>query len=338
VDAESLSHRLLLLRQRRWDEPITQPVLGSLLGVKAPTISSWERGEAVPPHDRIVSYATLFASRRSLDAGGLLDEADLTDAEQAERAALLADLTQLRQRALEPRETTAPDPDPLRFADGAPIRIICGKLDAPPKTAGGHRWNYMALSAYADLDALLELHGHLRARNPDSDVRYKLAGRVEGHDLRAHLVLLGNLALMQTDLRHLMPRLPVSQVVDESAAPDGEVFELASSGERFGPVFTGEGEERRVVGDVGLVARMPSPVDATRTLTVFSGVYTRGVYGAVRCLTDREIGPANARWLHDRFEADTTYGVLMRVRGADHAIATPRLSDPDVREHEFSTT
>jgi transcriptional regulator with XRE-family HTH domain len=335
MDQDTLAHRLRLLRQRQGERLLTQPALGAILGVKAPTISSWENTDnpTVPPQERLAAYAALFASPRALREGRMPADAELTETERTQRDALLRELTDLRQRAMvhEP----SPSADPWRFPDGAPVRIICGKLPEPPRTARGSRWNYMALSAFADLDAMVELFGHVRAANPASDVRVELAGRLEGKDLGAHLVLLGNLAQQQTDLRALLPQLPVRQVVD-AGVEDGEVFELVADGHRFRPGFAGEEPERRVVEDIGLLARTPSPVDGTRTLTICSGTFTRGVYGAVRTLTDRVLHAANARYLQDRFAGATTWGVLMRVRGSDHAIATPRLSAPDARLFEFT--
>lgn len=323
-ESDRLHERLLALRQRHWATALTQPALGRILGVEPPTISSWERGKAVPPHERIVAYATLFASHRSLDEGRLLPDEELTAPERAERDALLTELTSLRDRA--GQSASGPSADIMAFPDGDAVQIICGKLDDRPSTAEGSRFNYMALSAYADLDALVQLFGHVRAQNPQATVRYPLAPRLEGRDLRAHLVLLGNLAMGQTDLGHLLPELPVHQLTDEHLAPDGEVFEIRRTGERLGPSFVGDGDDRRVVEDIGMIARMPSPVDPTLTLTLFSGVYTRGVYGAVRILTDSEIGPDNADWLADRFGGAPAWCVLVRVRGVDHAIGTPRLS------------
>ncbi len=291
MDGETLAQRLLQLRQQHWGELITQPTLGRLLGVKAPTISSWERAEAVPPQERLVTYATLFASRRSLDTGRLLHADELSETERGERDTLLRDLGALRQQGL--GRTDTGDPDPLLFDGEAPIRIICGRLDDPPKTARGSLPNYMVMSAYADLDALVELYGHIRARNPHADVRHKLAQRLEGHDLHAHLVLLGNLAWQQTDLRHLLSAFPVQEVEDDRVH-DGEVFELSASKERFLPTFADPESARRVIEDVGLIARTTNPVDSAFTLTVCSGVYTRGVYGAVRSLTDVSVRAANA--------------------------------------------
>jgi hypothetical protein len=67
-------------------------------------------------------------------------------------------------------------PSPWQFSDGGPVRIVSGKLRAtdllPYASAADH--NYMQLSAYADLDALIELFGHIRSLNPTSDVRYDL--------------------------------------------------------------------------------------------------------------------------------------------------------------------
>ena len=45
---------------------------------------------------------------------------------------------------------------------------------------------------------------------------------------------------------------------------------------------------------------MPSPINPDRTVTICSGVYTRGVYGAVRCLTDQASAQANHAYLRTR--------------------------------------
>ena len=75
--------------------------------------------------------------------------------------------------------------------------------------------NYTHLQAYADLDALIELFGHIRAENdPLFPVSFKLASKVTADDLSGHLVLLGGVAW--NDLtRHLLrslTRLPVRQI------------------------------------------------------------------------------------------------------------------------------
>lgn len=334
MDSETLAHRLRTLRRRTWDTPVTQPVLGGLLGVKAPTISSWERtwDATVPPEERLAAYATLFASRRSLDEGRLLDVDELDPDEQARRSRLLEELRTLRQRALD--QGTSPDADLWRFVDGGPVRLICGKVPDPPANASGAEPNYMALSAYADLDALLELHGHIRSRNPESDVRVQLAARLEADDFGAHLVVLGNLALAATDLPALLPGFPFRQVTHPDV-PDGEVFTDVASSRAHLPRFAGPRAERRVVEDIGMLARVPSPFDAARTLTICSGTYTRGVYGAVRALTDEEYRDENTREIHARFPDARRFGMLMRVRGLDHAIATPRLRSEGVVIEQF---
>ena len=63
----ALSERLRLLRTEHFGRPVIQKTLSSALGVKPPTISSWENGVAVPPAERIEDIARFFASPRSVD-------------------------------------------------------------------------------------------------------------------------------------------------------------------------------------------------------------------------------------------------------------------------------
>jgi hypothetical protein len=92
-----------------------------------------------------------------------------------------------------------------------------------------------------------------------------------------------------------------------------------------------------VVEDVGLFLRTANPHYSTRTLTVCSGVFTRGVYGAVRCLTDRGLRGENSEYLRRRFADVETFGLLMRVQVADHAVPTPDLRVEKNRLFEFSS-
>ena len=54
--------------------------------------------------------------------------------------------------------------------------------------------NYTRLYRFAGADALIELIGHLNARNPGAWVNYPLASQVTRKDLINHIVLLGGIA------------------------------------------------------------------------------------------------------------------------------------------------
>ena len=58
----------------------------------------------------------------------------------------------------------------------------------------------MALASYADLDSLVELFAHLRATNPQADVRFARPDLLRDDDMQDHLVVLGNIAIVQTAL------------------------------------------------------------------------------------------------------------------------------------------
>jgi transcriptional regulator with XRE-family HTH domain len=325
AQSEGLARRL---RELRAGARLTQPLLGAVFGVRAPSVSAWESTGA-PPESRLSDYATFFATPRSLDGRQprLLTVAELTDDERAARDQLLTELLELREQDLTAvvRAELVPT-STWHFPDGKPIRLICGQLDREdrPKFASGGQPNYMKLSAYADLDALVELFGHIRSLNPSSDVGFDLGDRLEDADYHSHLIVLGGYGaataigsgtLEQTDI-------PVRQIeVDDwEHAMEGKRFEV--DGRRYGAEFdatTGQFE------DVGLFARIPSPYDSTTTLTVCSGVFTRGVYGSVRFLTDAGVRDRNEKYLAEHFADADSYALLMRVKGQSHATASPDL-------------
>lgn len=323
-----LSEKLRAMRLGHWpDRPVNQSRVAAALGVKEPSISAYENG-AAPPPARLRDYAIFFASRRWLlpDAPTRVTLDYLTPAERETFDALNAELTEARGNAPLAAPTTGPTPF-WRFPAGESVRIFCGRLDeaAAGRYSTPDDPNYMQLRNAADLDSLVELIGHIRRLNPDSDVRYVLGDRFAADDLSGHVVVLGNIAQIQGEGRLIPDKtLPVTQVdVDHL---DGEVFdvELPDAGtDRFEPSI----ENDRVVQDVGLLARVPNPHNSARTLTVCSGVFTRGVFGAVRSLTDKRLRDGNADALRDRYGNLEAFGVLIRVRVAGDTVPTPDLRD-----------
>ena len=228
----ALARRLRELRERQWPGVrITQGMLAEAFGGSTPLVSGWESttNATVPPAGRLLAYATIFATRRSVHEGRvrMLPEQDLTDDERAARDALHRELLDLRTAAVDPGTPTSSGRrhGTWYFPDVKEVRIVCGQLTRPSDTyADLLDPNYTELLQYADLDALVELFGHIRMENPSSDVRYRRADTLRPDDLVAHLVLIGGIFLNPAS-RWIGAKinLPVQQLsVDEVA--DGEIF------------------------------------------------------------------------------------------------------------------
>jgi hypothetical protein len=331
----ALARRLRELRQQWPGTRVTQGVLAEALGASTALISGWENltNPSVPPVNRLLSYATLFATRRSVQGGQLriLPDEELTADELAVRDELYAELLALRDAAGESDpEVAEPRRGSWHFPDGAPVRLVCGML--PERHRGDYASetspNYSQLHRLADPDALVELWGHVRMVNPDSDVRFMFAADMRSDDLTAHVVLIGGLewnpaARFFTQIADL----PVKQVEDENVE-DGEVFEIEREGRRrrFLPTFLEGDPALGLIEDVALFARMPNPNFPQRTLTICNGVFSRGVLGAVRILTDAQLREANEAYLRSRFADRSEYGLLLRVPVFGREISTPDLS------------
>jgi hypothetical protein len=190
----------------------------------------------------------------------------------------------------------------------------------------------MQLSAYADIDSMVELFGHIRSLNPTSDVRFELAHRLSSDDLQSHLVVLGGVGLNAASrFASAQADLPVRQL--EDVTPGDDTFVLTEDPDRrFHATFS----NGVLVEDVGLFARTPNPANVSRTLTMCNGIFTRGVYGAVRCLTDAVVGFKNYEYLASRFGNAKNFALLMRVQVFDHATPSPDLTNPATVLYEWS--
>src|SRR5712691_11244687 len=307
-----LAQRLRDLREQRWPEVrLTQAALAKALSseerLSSATVSSWESpfSPKLPPRSRLTAYARFFATHRSIeeDPPRLLPLDVLTDGERDAHEALETELLALRDGA---RKPSAKDEVAVtrswHFSDPGPVTLICAQLpkDETGSLADPANPNYAELLSYADLDALVELHGHIRAENSTMGVFFKLSFSALPDDLSGHVVLLGGIGWNTVTQRvSEMTSLPVRQIEDP-AVQTGEIFVLEREGamERFLPQW---GDDGTLVEDVGLIVRTPNPLNTNPSLTICNGIHSRGVLGAVRTRTDARLRDSNERYIVENF-------------------------------------
>jgi len=356
--AQVLAERLRALRKSHWPGiSITQADLAKALSQRKPTsvqlISSWERTShpSTPPEDRLNAIATFFCTRRSIENGRfrLISEENLIENEVETREELLKELFDLRQAAVSADRSGQPTVagpasslvgrGPWHFKSDDQIIIVCAELPEEMQ-------NEMPFSArsdpdrsqmwrFADLDSLFELHGHIRAVNPDSEVQYRSAGRMRRDDSTAHLVLLGgvdwNKATMDT-MR--LTGVPIRQHSNDDD-PQRGFFEVVDEKQSFAPTFEDRGTERVIVQDVGHFLRAPNPLNRAATVSVCNGMYGTGVFGSVRTLTDKVFRDRNADYLSGTFGGSDTFSLLFRVHIVNGVVVTPDWTARDTVLHTW---
>ncbi|MGC4943799.1 hypothetical protein [Kribbella sp. DT2] len=328
------------------------------------TISSWESktNPKLPPAERLRSYALFFARAFAAESTPPLPrEQDLTAEERERFQALLQELVSLRD-AVRGVADSPSDGSILSFNDG-PITIICPEVPAANRLslAKEENPNYTRTYRYADLDALLEMWGQLRASNPELQVTRRLAAEVVPAEMKGHLVVLGGIGWNKVAdrlQRHLRD-LPIQQV-EVPDLKNGEIFRSSEPGAReFRPVWRElenadveavgtqqivadqtqdawrGGKPRVLVEDVAFLARLRNPYSPHGSLTICSGVYSRGVLGAVLALTDGEVRERNAAYIANRFP-DGSFALLLRVPVVNGEVGAPDLDIAETRLYEWS--
>jgi Helix-turn-helix domain len=335
------------LRDLRERAPVrlTQSDLGQVFGdvdnpVSPAAISTWENPASgrLVPLARLDAYARLFCTPRSFEgAPRLLPDAELTADERGRLAELKKELVGLRDIAV--GRQGAPATEVARsmwhFPDGSRITLVCSRLpeDRRPPSSDPDSLNYIRWSDLADLDALIDIYGAIRAYNPESEVVIMAAQDLARRDVATHLVLIGGLAweTVNTWFSRIFP-IPV-QAGDPAAGgaimvddPDGREHEFKYR------LLNGT-----LVEDVGFFARGENPSAPRRTLTICGGITTRGVRGAARCFIDPEMRERNEEYLFPRFPDGSTYCVVMRVPVVNRDPLTPDLSKEANRLFEWSS-
>jgi hypothetical protein len=300
-------------------------------------VSSWENpasGRLVPAF-RLDAYARLFCTPRSFEGGvRLLAEGELTPDERSVFAELKEELVSLRDSAAgRQRGPFGGAQSMWHFPDGSRVTLVCSRLPPdrrPPSSDPGYL-NYMRFSDLADLDALIEIYGAIRAYNPTSRVVIMPAQDLRQRDVANHLVLIGGLA-WETVNPWFFRIFPIP-IESNDPAERGEItVRDPDDGKRE---FRYQMKGNELVEDVGFFARGENPSAPRRTLTICGGITTRGVLGAARCFTDWEMRERNEQYLSPRFPEGSTYCVVMRVPVIHGDPLTPDLSKKDNRLFEW---
>jgi hypothetical protein len=349
------------MRESTWPGvELTQAQLAAGLSTEKPvgpaTISTWESATSpkTPNTQRLRGYARFFSTRRSIDGDPrLIPEDELTEPEHEEYLRREAELLALAGGDPACAETDAVPPDPvpttpgtaglrpgsLTFSEG-PVTIICPKAPSAYQgtMANVKDPNFTKLLQYADQDALIELHGHVRAANPTLDVYHLLATEAKSDDISTHVIALGGIAWNEVarQFQEDIEQVPISQVETPGLTRDPFSVELNGATEVFDCRWEGEDNVRVLSEDVAFLARLPNPYNVNRTLTICNGIHSRGVFGAVRCLTDARVRNANEDYLATRFPSGR-FALLLRVHifKSTNETMSPDLQNPRTRLFEW---
>ncbi len=227
----------------------------------------------------------------------------------------------------------------LQF-DVGPVVVVCPTAPAELRGPLGdpQNPNFTKLRQYGDLDALIELYGHLRAENPSLDVFHRITDDVVADDFSSHLILLGGIGWNKVTQRfqHAISQVPVTQTEVEELKT-GEIFRVeASDGTEpklFYPEYQDVEQRKELIADVGFIARLRHPFKEDRTLTICNGIHSHGVLGAVRCITDVSVRDENEAYLADRFP-EGEFTILLRVPVVNNQTLSPDLRKPATRLFE----
>jgi transcriptional regulator with XRE-family HTH domain len=344
-----LARRLRSLRTQAWPGlRITQEQLGGAFGVSVPLISSWERSTnpVQPPSYRLEAYATFFATSRSVDEEPFRLVSSLTDDERVIRDALLAELTGLRDQALGslPAQGKPAFVDNLwRYPANQDITIVCSELPERRLSqipgSSPEDPDYTELYKYSDLDSLFELHGHIRAMNPDNNVHLRPgSSTLTPDEFSSHLVLLGGVDWNRTTARVLRRiNLPIRQLPRPKDEDKGgfEVISNKKVVKNFEPVVRDAGSQQILEEDVAHFYRSPNPFNQERTVTMCNGTHSAGVLGAVRALTDSRFRDRNNAHARNRFAEQEAFSILSKVQVVDGSVITPDWTLPKTLLHEW---
>jgi transcriptional regulator with XRE-family HTH domain len=338
IPARRLAERLRDLREQ---ERLTQKQLARILGGSDATISLWEKpgSDRLPPPPRLASYARLFCTSRSFvgDRPRLLNSGDLTEQERERETELYNELIALRERAQStavPATVRGQRSAIWHFPDAIAVSIVCSDAAEPPPYAQHSHLNYSRYAKYADLDALVEVFGQVKADNPERMIRILPTARLAQDFALNHLILIGGAASDAASLFAQNIPLPTPEEIP-GTDPVTHLFKCTVGEEtrEFKSMWT---DEETLAQDVGLIARSPHPIIPGGTVTLLSGITSRGVHGAALCFTDSHLRDTNQRYLESAFGNVESFCILMNIPVQNDVALPPNLWREKTSLYEWS--
>lgn len=342
IPERRLAERLRALREREY-RSLTQGQLAKALGGEDPlsisTISLWEKAgsDRLPPAQRLAAYARLFCTHRSFAKGlHLLGDDELTEQEKERERELYEELLSLRDRAQSTSDVpsaTAQRNSIWRFPERSTISIVCSKALEPPPHADVSHLNYSQYAKYVDLDALIEVVRRVEAYNQTSIIKIIPSEDLRGDFALGHVIIVGGATFREAGVLEWFADgipLPPTRAIEETYA-----FDCTVGGETR--EFTSAVDGESLVQDVGLIARGPHPDIPGSTVTVLSGITSRGVHGAALCFADRHVREFNETYLEETFGNADAFCILMNVSVRNNVAVPPDLTKPKVRVYHWTS-
>jgi transcriptional regulator with XRE-family HTH domain len=343
IPARRLAERLRALREQ---ERLTQKQLARVLGGAEPlsiaTVSLWEKpgSDRLPPPPRLEAYARLFCSSRSFegDRPHLLSAGELTEQERERETELYNELIALRERAQStniPATAKGPRSALWHLAEPMAISIVCSDAEEPPPYARASHLNYSRTARYADLDALITVFGQVKADNPPPRmVRILPADRLVQDFALNHVILIGGKASGDPHLFAQDIPLPIPQEITDTDSVT-HLFRCSIGPEtrEFRSLRDAEGN---LLQDVGLIARAPHSIIPGGTVTLLSGITSRGVHGAAQCFIDPHVRDMNEQYLETALGSAESFCILMNIPVQKDVALPPNLWRDGTRLYEWS--
>jgi len=343
IPARRLAERLRSLREQ---QRLTQKQLARLLGGSEPlsiaTVSLWEKpgSDRLPPPQRLDAYARLFCTSRSFegDRPRLLSSGELTEQERERERELYDELIALRERAQSTNVATIAKGTRSalwHFADPIAVSIVCSEAEEAPPYAQPSHLNYTSYARYADLDAMITVYGQVKADNPARMVRILATGRLAQDFALNHLIIIGGAASDAASLFAQDIPLPTAEEIP-GTDPVTHLFRCTVGDEKREFTSSRDGEGT-LVQDVGLIARGPHPIIPGGTVTLLSGITSRGVHGAALCFIDSHVRDTNERYLDKAFGNVESFCMLMNIPVQNEIALPPNLWRENTRLYEWSS-
>jgi len=165
-------------------------------------------------------------------------------------------------------------------------------------------------------------------------VRILSTGRLSQDFALNHLIIIGGVASNAASLFAQDIPLPTAEEIP-GTDPATHLFEC-TVGEEKREFRSYRDDEGTLVQDVGLIARGPHPIIPGGTVTLLSGITSRGVHGAAICFIDSHVRDTNERYLESAFGNVESFCILMNIPVQNNVALPPNLWRENTRLYEWS--
>lgn len=186
----------------------------------------------------------------------------------------------------------------FQMQDCKMVNIVCPEIPEHlrSKYSIKQKKDFLHKLKFGDIDSLNIISLHIARQYPNLEIKEQICSEVSEEIYKDDLICIGGPG-WNTLTRDIISSFSIPiEYGDYSDGVEDFYIKNKITGKVYRSTFS---EENRIIGDIGIFVKLPSPVNLNKNIYLLNGIQTYGVYGVALSFCEEEIKNRNIEMLDD---------------------------------------